>query len=267
MSDPSVRGRFVWYDLMTPDAAAAIPFYTAVTGWGTQEWKPQDGGHTYTMWTANGTPLGGIMPPPPQAGKMPPHWLPYIGTPDTDATAKRAKEIGGRVLHEPMDIPTIGRFAVLADPQGAVFAVFTALTPMDSGEEGKPKLGQFSWHELIVPDHKAAFPFYADLFGWVLTEAMDMSADMGPGSVYQMYGHNGVTLGGMFSTANTQAASLPPHWMLYVSVDNADRASERVVKHGGKILNGPMDVPGGGRIAQCMDPQGGAFAVHSGPAA
>jgi hypothetical protein len=67
-------------------------------------------------------------------------------------------------------------------------------------------------------------------------------------------------LGGMFN--KTPEMPAPPHWLYYVRVDDVDRVAGEVPKAGGTVLNGPMDVPGGDRIAQCMDPQGAAFAIH-----
>jgi len=245
------RGRFVWYDLMTTTPDKAIPFYKAVAGWGTQPME----GMEYTMWTNGSTPFAGMMQitaEMAQAG-VHPHWLPYIHTPDTDATAKQAATLGGSVMTGPRDIPGVGRFAVITDPQGANFAIFTP-SEWQPSEDKAPAIGEMSWHELPTTNQEAAFKFYSTLFGWEKTDAMDM----GPDGVYQMYGRNGRTLGGIFNTSH-----VPPHWLLYIHVPDADAAAETVKKNGGTVRMGPMDVPGGGRIAQCLDPQGAAFAVHS----
>src|SRR4051794_36848883 len=138
MTDASVRGRFIWYDLMTTDPSGAVPFYGAVAGWGTTTWA---GPMPYTMWTVGGQPLGGIMQLPPGAG-APPHWLGYIGTPDADALVADAQRLGGKVLVKPTDIPTVGRYAVLQDPQGASFAIYTpASASPDPGTP--PPIGHF----------------------------------------------------------------------------------------------------------------------------
>jgi uncharacterized protein len=252
MADVKSRGRFVWYDLMTTDIEKAQAFYTKVVGWGTQVW---DGAQPYTMWTAGGAPIGGLMKLP-AAEKAPPHWLAYISTPDVDATVAQAQGLGAKVLVKPTAIPSVGSFAVLADPQGAVFSAFTP-TGEAPETEGPPGPGQFSWHELMTSDYQAAFAFYQAVFGW---ENMAQH-DMGEMGVYLLFGRNGHQLGGMFNAPPGVPA--PPNWLQYVSVDSADRAAERVTASGGTIMNGPMDVPGGDRIAQCMDPQGAAFAVHS----
>src|SRR5436309_14669621 len=115
MPEDSTRGRFVWYDLMTPDPEAAKAFYTAVMGWGTQLWESP--GMSYTMWTVGDRPIGGLMKLPDEdvASGARPHWLAYVAVPDVDATTARAKELGANVLKPPTSIPTAGRFAVIAD--------------------------------------------------------------------------------------------------------------------------------------------------------
>lgn len=256
MSETEARGRFVWYDLMTSDPDAAVDFYGKVIGWGTAPWE--GGPLPYTMWTKGETPIGGVMefPEDVKAAGVPPHWIAYIATPDVDATVARAKQLGGCVLHDSEDIPDVGRFAVLGDPQGAAFAVFTPKSEAP-GHSGPPEPGNFSWHELATSDHQAAFDFYQQLFGWEKTDATDLGA-MG---VYQMYGLGGVPLGGMFNKPAEMPG--PPAWLYYTTVDNVNQAVERVKKHGGQVLNGPMEVPGGDIVAQCMDPQGAPFAIHS----
>lgn len=119
-----------------------------------------------------------------------------------------------------------------------------------------PEPKAFSWHELATTDHLAALRFYADLFGWSkLSEA-----DMGPIGIYVLFGRGERQYGGMYSKPAEMPA--PPHWLLYVRVASLDAALTRVRDGGGQMLNGPMEVPGGDRIAQCVDPQGAAFALH-----
>jgi len=249
------RGCFVWYDLMTPEKDAAIAFYREVTGWGTQEWE--GGAWPYTMWTAGEAPLGGIVPmgEAEREKGLRPHWLAYVFVPDVDEAASHAEELGGRVMHPPTDIPGAGRFTVIRDPQGAVIALFT---PENPGPEtdGGPTVGRFSWHELATSDWQGAFEFYSHLLGWQKLEAMDM----GEAGIYQLYGRGGVPFGGMFNRTSEMPG--PPSWLYYVLVTDLDAAVERVTASGGTVVNGPMEVPGGDRIAQCLDPQGAFFALH-----
>lgn len=253
------KGRFVWYDLMTTDTGAAVDFYSAVAGWGTDDWKgPAEGMPPYKMWTANGKPLGGLMELPEQAkqGGAPPHWLAYIAVADVDATVTRAKELGGAVYMEAKDIPTVGRFAVLADPAGGVFAAFKPEND-SPGTDGPPPVGEFSWHELLTNDYEAAFSFYADLFGWDKGEAMDM----GEAGIYQLFARGGseMPLGGIMNKPPEMPAGA---WNYYVRVDDLDAALGRVSGNGGTVIYGPMEVPGGDRVATCQDPQGAVFSLH-----
>jgi predicted enzyme related to lactoylglutathione lyase len=254
----AARGEFVWYELMTTDAEAAKGFYTDVVGWGT---APFEGSPVpYTMWMKGETPIGGLMDLPDEARQAgaPPHWIGYVAVPDVDATAKRAKELGGHVIHGPHDIPEVGRFAILADPQGAMISAFKGAQEMPR-EHKDPEPGDVAWHELTTTDWEAALGFYSELFGWDKQQAMDMG-EMG---TYQMYGLGERMLGGMYN--KTADMPFPPNWLYYVSTADVDAAANKIEKKGGKILTGPMDVPGGGRIVVAQDPQGAAFALHQGP--
>ncbi len=260
-----MAARFTWYELMTTDPPAAQTFYTGLVGWGLQTFdvpgEPQPpGSEPYVMWTRGGQPIGGVMRLPEEAKKQgaPPHWLGYVGVPSVDATVEQATGLGAKVYVPPTNIPGGGRFAVLADPQGAVFGVVSSPQQPASTDRPTPdpQLSDFSWHELMTTDQEGAFAFYNALFGWQKRTA----TDMGPMGVYQEYGLPDRSLGGIFTKPPQMPA--PPHWMLYVRVADVDKAAAYVNAHGGKILNGPMDVPGGDRIVQCMDPQGAAFALH-----
>jgi predicted enzyme related to lactoylglutathione lyase len=256
-----VQRGFVWYELNTTDPKAAQRFYTTLLEWGLQDFNPANAGanEPYVMWTRDNKPFGGVMRLPDEARKMgaPPHWLAYVGVGTAvDATVEQAQKLGARVYVPPTDIPGGGRFAVLADPQGAVFGVVGSAQPTPEPVESvEPQVGQFAWHELSTTDHAAAFRFYNTLFGWEKGEPFDM----GPMGTYQMFGRRGRTLGGMYNKPPQVPA--PPHWMLYVRVPDVDKAAERVKAVGGRIIHGPADVPGGDRIVQCIDPQGAAFAL------
>jgi predicted enzyme related to lactoylglutathione lyase len=260
MSD--YRGRFLWTELMTTDVEGAKAFYTQVIGWETQLWgdgqpSPEMGGQPYTMWIAGDVRVGGVMRLPEEARSMgaPPHWMSNIGTPDVDASVRMVKEMGGQVYVPPMDVPKIGRVAVVADPQGATFALFQP-EPGPGMPQSEPRLGERSWSELLAGNWQEVWKFYEQLFGW----EKKGSTDMGPMGTYQLFGIGEQTLGGMFTKPAEMPA--PPHWLYYFRVSDVNAAVERVQAAGGKILNGPMVVPDGSTIAHCMDPQGAVFAVH-----
>lgn len=252
MSD--YRGRFLWLELMTTDVDAARAFYTEVLGWGTQ--VLEGNGPPYTMFTASSGPVGGVwsLSEEERAQGVPAHWRAYIGTPDVDGVTQKAVDAGGRVLMKPMDVPGIGRMSVVTDPHGAPFGPYTPHewpgTPL-----GPAQVGEFSWHELLSGSFEEAWPLYQSIFGWNETGTLD-TGTMG---TYHTYGLGDVSLGGMFTKpADTPVAC----WFHYVRVPDVHAAIERIKASGGIVLNGPMTVPGGDLIAQCMDPQGALFAVH-----
>ena len=147
--------------------------------------------------------------------EVPSHWLQYIGTRDVDGTAEAAVRAGGSIVKAPSDMQGAGRYAVLKDPQGAVFAI---IDPENARPEaaGAPPLGTFSWHELATSDNEAAFAFYSGLFGWDAMQRMDM----GPAGVYLIFGQNGVQRGGIYIKPADMPG--PPNWLPYVHVPNAD---------------------------------------------
>ena len=250
----SDHGRFVWYDLMTTDLQAAEHFYTKVCGWTTSLWE--NSGEPYTMWRAGDTEIGGLMDLPQEVRDMggPPNWIAYVAVSDVDSSARQAAELGGNILHPPTDIPNVGRFAVVQDPQGAVLSVFTPLNPLP--EEVAPGVGHVSWHELATSDLEAASGFYGAMFGWDTIE----NHDMGPMGIYRIYGRGEIPLGGMFLKPSEIPG--PPMWTYYISVHDLDGALETVRALGGSVLHGPTEVPGGDLIAYCSDPQGAMFALH-----
>jgi predicted enzyme related to lactoylglutathione lyase len=252
MSNADIRGRFIWHELLTTDTAAAAAFYPKVVPWRTQP-SSMPG---YTIWMAGQSQVGGLMAQPSDAAGTPPQWLIYIGTPNVDATAEHAQRLGARVVKPAADIPNVGRFAVLADPQGATFALYTP--GPTGGAIPTPGAGVFSWHELATTDVAGALRFYGELFGWTKGQGHDMGA-MG---VYQIFERFGSMVGGM---CNVQGPATPPSWLSYVQVADSSRAVAAAKSAGGRLLHGPVEVPGGSWIALFMDPQGGAFAVQEPP--
>lgn len=261
-----MASKFFWYELMTSDRAAAEAFYKEVIGWTLSPFGPPD--DPYMIVEAGGVGVGGIMAIPKEAcdSGMKPCWVGYIHATDIDAAVERVRAGGGKVYREPEMIPTIGRFAVCADPQGAMFNM---LQP-DSTEEMPPvpmgTIGAIDWHELHSSDGQGGLAFYTSQFGWSATDALDM----GPMGTYQMFAMEsvagptecGVTVGGMMTDPQAPA----PYWTFYFHVDDIDAAQARITAHGGSVLFGPQEVPGGAWIINAMDPQGAMFSI-AGPRA
>lgn len=264
MAEPVSHGRFVWYDLMTTDPDGAKDFYGKVAGWGTSPWEgpgSEPGDEPYVMWMAGDKPVGGLarLPEEARAQGAPTHWLSYVTVPDTEAVVEKVQELGGSVIMDPTTMSGVGTFAILRDPQGAVFCPFTPEGGA-GGEVEEPGLGHFSWHELYTTDHEAAFQFYHEIFGWQKGEAMDMG-EMGNYQIFGPGSDGAVSYGGMMNKPAEMQA--PPHWLYYIKVTDVSEAVARVEENGGRVWHGPTEVPGGDMIAICADPQGGAFALHS----
>src|SRR5262249_38188009 len=161
-------------------------------------------------------PLGGVYQLPElakQAG-APPYWQANVEVANVDDTVAKVKQLGGKV-YVTEDVPTIGRFAIIADPPGAVLAVFTPARDMASDDVTKP--GEFSWHELYTTDHEAAFAFYQAIAGWQRLGEFDM----GPMGKYLLWGRDGKQLGGMMTIPEgmktPDGRQVPPSWMYYIT--------------------------------------------------
>jgi predicted enzyme related to lactoylglutathione lyase len=248
------KGQFVWYEDMTKDPRGAIAFYSDVVGWRTEPFEGTD----YTMWVSKQGPLGGVLKHGEGAREnAPASWLAHVQVDDVDATVARARQLGAKVFKEATDLPKVGRIAVIADPQGAALSVFKPAGEMTLHDLTKE--GEFCWNELMTSDASAAFKFYSTLFGWTIVQEMDM----GPMGTYQIFGLEDRRLGGIMTVPPGQPVR--PAWLFYTEVADLDGALRRARNKGAKVLNGPMEVPGGARIAQLEDPQGAAFALHQAP--
>lgn len=251
------NGMPIWFELNVPDASAAEGFYTTVTGWSVaQSPAPEHGGYRIAS-APDGTPVAGMMTPPPGAPAFG-GWAVYFAVDDTDAFAARIQALGGAVHFGPMDIPHVGRFAVCADPQGVVFFIMTG-----AGEEaskaflqmaGGGSLGHAVWIELATPNPDAAFAFYGDLFGWTKAGAMPM----GPMGDYAFIGAGDLQPGAIMSSTTTGA---PAGWNWYVEVADIDDAAEAVSAHGGAVIQGPDQIPGGNYSVKLVDPQHNPFGM------
>lgn len=249
MSD---HGRFVWYELMTTDLAAAQDFYAVVAGWTIADSGMP--GIDYRLASVEAARIAGMMTLPEEvrAQGARPGWMGYVSVPDVDAAARQVGEAGGTIHRAPAHIPGIGRFAVAADPQGAVFVLFRGEgAPPEMPALGTP--GHVGWHELHARDWEAAFSFYAGLLGWTKSTAVDM----GPMGTYQLFASDGRDVGGMMTNPQVPA----PFWLYYINVTDIDAAGQRATGAGGQIINGPHQVPGGSWIIHVIDPQGAMVAL------
>lgn len=249
---PSWHGLPCWYELMTPDPDAAQAFYAGVVGWTVAASGMED--FDYRLASAGETAVAGLMAP--LTADMPCFWMIYIAVDSADATAEAAKAAGGAIYKAPADIPGVGRFAVLADPQGAAFGVLQPLPGGQGGAFDQRRAGHGNWHELRSSDPEAALGFYGTLFGW----REDHRMEMGPMGFYHIFARGEAQIGGMMPAP----PGAPPHWLPYFGAPSIDAAIARITALGGHVLHGPAEVPGGAFIVQASDPQGIAFALVGG---
>jgi hypothetical protein len=241
------QGDFIWYELITPDPDAAERFYKPLLGW-TIASSGQPGMDYRILSTADAS-VGGLMKTP-EGMSMPPAWLGYVAVDDVDAAAGAVKEAGGKVHLGPQDIPNVGRFAFVADPQGAVLYL---MRPNGEGMSlafayDKPRPGHVAWNELYSADPAGAWGFYGRLFGW----AKDGAMDMGPMGQYEFIRH-----GGMIGAIMPKPPQAPVSaWNFYFRVPDIDAAAAQVRASGGQVAFGPTEIPGGEFSMQIVDPQG-----------
>ena len=250
-----ILGRHVWSELMTTDTKAAESFYDKVVGWTSEPFAGSP--MPYTQFKRKGDVMVAGLMERPEGMNMPPFWSMYVAVPKLEDAVAQIKRLGGSELSGIIDVPTVGRMQMLKDPQGAAFYVIQP-EPREPAPDKEPEVGEASWLELMTTDAPAAMTFYQKFFGWQPSEAMDMG-EMGK---YQMFNRGDRMIGGMMNKPPAMA-QVPPHWAIYFRVPDINAATERIKANGGKILNGPMEVPGGDWIVTGMDPQGATFSLHA----
>jgi predicted enzyme related to lactoylglutathione lyase len=242
-------GTIVWYDLLTHDADAAWEFYGSLFGWRQVDTERPAG--RYAMIRRGDRNLGGIVPLKPGDG-FPSHWIAYVSVTDLEACCRAASEAGGRVPVPPTDIPGIGRFAVVLDPQGAAISPFQTETPPSSPRPDGT--GAFCWMELLTPDTKGAGEFYGSIFGWELKPGR-------PGALgdYWTYRKAGHAVAGMVE--RPAGADYPTRWLPYVQVEGLAEIAVRAARHGGSVLLPVTPIQDEGQFAILRDPSGAVIGI------
>jgi predicted enzyme related to lactoylglutathione lyase len=249
------HGTPIWYELMTKDPMAARRFYAAVVGWKIDESAPPGSTMDYRMISAGDGLVGGVFKLTDEMCRhgAAPCWMMYLGVDDVDACAAAITAAGGAVPMPAFDIPDVGRIAMVSDPQGATFYVMRGTSDENSTACEPDRAGHGAWHELHATDGAKVVDFYATQFGWKKGQGMDM----GPEGIYQLMAIDGRDLCGIM----TDTRFPRPAWLVYFRVDGIDRAAGRIKEAGGQVINGPMEVPGGGWIVNGIDPEGAMFAL------
>jgi uncharacterized protein len=248
----SNQGRFVWRELIVKNQTKASAFYEKVFGWKATSME-MGAGYRYTILKNGEKDVGGLDAPPADR-EVASNWLTYITVDDVDATATRVPALGGSVLMAPYDVPSIGRVAIVADPQGGVFAAFQSLTP--GATDTTPETHSFCWSQILAKNVDAIVPFYTSLFGWT-------PSPMGEGQVLFSRGEEQVG-GAMQMAADTDK---PTHWLNYVAVKALGASTKKAQAAGAELIYGPVVVPDMGSFAVLADPTGAPVALWEGEAA
>jgi len=254
------QGGYIWYELLSPDPEGSKAFYDSVVGWNIGEGAPEFQGYRM-IGRSDGKYAGGVFPLTDEmrAHGARPTWLGYIHVPDVDRSVKDIEQAGGKALMAPFDIPNVGRIALVADPQGAPFYVMKPIPPANDPDAESdvfsPDQAQHvRWNELSTSDPDAALDFYKRQFGW----GQEGDMDMGEMGKYRFIQANGVTIGAIMRKPPQLPVSA---WTYYIGVDDIDRAVSAINNGGGKIINGPMEIPGGEFALNAIDPQGAPFGL------
>lgn len=245
-------GNFCWFELGTTDQNGAKEFYGKLLGWEFRDSPlPPEMGGVYTTFMRDGKEVGACYSLGPHMPGVPTHWMPYVATESADATAAKVTELGGEVFCPPMDVMTYGRMVAFKDPTGATLSVWQPSEHLGVDVVGTP--GAFCWGELATTDLSKAKSFYSELFGWK-TKDSDI-----PGMEYIEWVNGEQPIGGLMPLQGPPG--VPPHWLIYFTVEDADATVAQATALGGNTCLPPTDIPGTGRFAVLADPQGGVFAV------
>jgi len=250
--DSHAPGTPSWVDLATTDQAAAKDFYAALFGWSYDD-MPMDESATYSMASLGGHTTAAIAPQQPAqtAAGVPPHWQMYITVDDVDAAAAKVVGAGGTLHVPPFDVFDAGRMAVITDPSGAFFMLWTPNKNIGAELVNEP--GSFTWSELVAPPNDKTASFYETVAGIKL-----ISSSMPDGSAYDLFTLDGTADKMVAGAVPPQMPGIPPHWSIYFGAESADATAAKVKELGGSVIMEPFDIPIG-RMAVCADPQGAMF--------
>jgi predicted enzyme related to lactoylglutathione lyase len=235
---------------MCTDVSAGSRFYTGLFGWTTAEVKVM--GATVLRLLRGQEAIGAIIPFDPRFG-LPSHWVPYMSVESVEDCCTRIGELGGEVCMGATQFPP-GRFAVVHDPQKAMFSPFTPKDGLPVATTRRPGAGAFCWDDLLTSDPQGAAKFYGALLGWG-----SMAWDGGGAERHALLTPGGVPLGGILGLP--REAAHPPMWLSYVCVEDAVASAARAETLGGKIVTAPADIPVAGRCAVLRDPSGASIGI------
>ncbi len=236
-----------WVDIGMSDPQSGLSFYGTLFGWEGQD-MGEEAGH-YTIASKDGKQVAAISP---AQDPGPPRWSTYINVDDVDAVAAKVKSAGGTVVVEPMDVMTAGRLAVFQDTTGAFIAAWQPRDHIGAQLVNEP--GAFTWSELVTSDLARSKAFYSDVFDW----------GWGGADEYAEAQVAGRTIGGVMPRPPDLPPDMPDHWLVYFGATDVDADAKKAESLGATVVVEPTDIPGTGRFAVLLDPQGAAFALFKG---
>ncbi|AEF42532.1 VOC family protein [Hoyosella subflava] len=253
--DSSELGTPCWIDLMSSEPDLVTPFYTGLFGWSSE--RSGEGSEDYVMFYLNGQPVAGMGANTADSG-FPDTWVLYIAVESAETAAAAAKQAGGKVLVEPTTVGPEGRFAIIADPDGATLGVWEADQQDGFGVIAEP--GAPVWFELNTRDFDTVRTFYATVFGWQYEPLNNEDGNFR----YETVVVNGEQVCGLFDASDTLPEGVPSHWHSYLGTPDTDQTLQQAAELGGEILQEPFDTEYG-RIARFSDPTGASVTVCSIP--
>jgi hypothetical protein len=267
--DGYVAGVPCWIDTTQPDPDAAASFYGALFGWEFEDVMPDDAAGRYLIGRIRGGDVAAISSqwegPPPEAV-----WNTYIWVDNADASAAKARDAGGSIVGEPLDVGEAGRMAVIADPEGAVFSVWQARE--HRGAQVVNEHGALNFNILATGDLETARHFYGAVFGWT-------TLDLGSGRFWAL-GAYGDYLEALAPGTRARAAELGAPgfeevvaaiapgsdgraaWSVTFGTEDADAKAAKAEELGGTVVVPPVDAPYS-RFTVLRDPQGATFTASA----
>jgi uncharacterized protein len=247
------NAEFCWVELVSPDVEAAAKFYGELLGWKREQYEPDPEGYWY--FRRDGKRVAGLEGFRTE-GQVP-AWLGYVKVDDLAATADRVRDAGGTVLEGPLQVPgDAGSLAICRDTEGAVFALWQPGELKGAQLVNEP--GAWTWNNLLTRDVDGAKDFYGRVFGWSAAQPEGAPDYIWNWQVDAQRWPEG--LGGLMRMGTDMPPDAPPHWQVYLMVENADEAVEKTKVEGGNLIFGPVDIPIA-RMAVVFDPQGANVAL------
>jgi hypothetical protein len=262
------HGLFTWADISASDPSGASAFYTTLFGWDAEDQHDPDGNYLYTMFSKDGKVVAGLGPQPPelQQQDMPAMWNSYVAVDNVNATVDKWSLAGGTVIMPPMDVFTSGRMAVVADPEGAIIALWQAQDHPGGGIFNVP--GAMTWNELNTRNPATAREFYGKALGWQFEEFQGGDGYWlitVPGKIQGAPLSDDQYNGGIMMVGDDFPPEFPAYWSVYFATADVDADIATITELGGSVVAGPMDSTAG-RIAVVADPSGAIFDLIQPPA-